>query len=177
MALILFQVIEKLALLTDVELDQLRQMIKSGVRSNELSILLSIGASIDDIVSTVKEDLSILDLIKTSQPRAARPDTCTAESVPDLASGSFNYPLIHPRYNTLNVFHQLSTFNFQSIQTHLNFILIIPAGSVDKVDFISVCRLSESSLQWRNDSKHLLSIPICIQSNGNHFNRKISIYY
>ena len=121
-------------------MDKLRHLIKSGVRSNELSILISIGVPIEDIEASIAENaVGLLDLIKSTNKSQIRQDNA------DFDLNSFNYPLIHPRYNTLNVFHQMSPNYFQIIQTHLNYLLMIPAGSVDQIDFISVCRISDSS--------------------------------
>ena len=95
---------------------------------------------IEDIEASIAENaVGLLDLIKSSNKSQNRHDNA------DLDLGSFNYPLIHPRYNTLNVFHQMFPNNFEIIQTHLNYLLMIPAGSVDQIGFISVCRISDSS--------------------------------
>ena len=101
----------------------LSNLIKSGVRSNELSILLGTGVSIDEINAAVSGKTGIFELIKLTRYiyilYILYLNELLSQKEKDFEVDlEQNYPLIHPRYHALKVFHEVSATNFHIIQTH-----------------------------------------------------------
>ena len=106
----------------------------------------------------------------------------TLLTVPEY--GTKPVQLIHPRYNSLNTFYPV-TNNLQFIQSGNNLQIMVPARSILSQDvsestsklekpsgFISIARVPDTSISWKQDVRPLLSNVLAIKSEGVNFNRK-----
>ena len=104
----------------------------------------------------------------------------TLLTVPEY--GTKPVQLIHPRYNSLNTFYPV-TNNLQFIQSENNLQIMVPARSILPQDasestsktasgFISIARVPDTSISWKQDVRPLLSNVLAIKAEGVNFNRK-----
>lgn len=146
-----------------------------GVRSNELGILLSSNISVDEINAAASGSTGIMELIKSTDKSDKTPLT-----LPEY--GTKPVQLIHPRYNSLNTFYPV-TNNLQFIQSGNNLQIMVPARSILPHDvsestskiasgFISIARVPDTSISWKQDVRPLLSNVLAIKAEGVNFNRK-----
>ena len=200
-------IVESMISLPDVEIELLRNLIKSGtdiplhfyffdnigtrssldlvyvsipqskgVRSNELGILLASNISVDEINAAASGSTGIMELIKSTDKSDKPPVT-----VPEY--GTKPVKLIHPRYNSLNTFYPV-TNNLQFIQSGNNLQIMVPAKSISPTEapestseaklsgFISIARVPDTMISWKQDVRPLLSNALAIKAEGVNFNRK-----
>ena len=142
-----------------------------------MGILLSSNISVDEINAAASGSTGIMELIKSTDKSDKTPVT-----IPEY--GTKPVQLIHPRYNSLNTFYPV-TNNLQFIQSGNNLQIMVPARSILSQDvsestsklekpsgFISIARVPDTSISWKQDVRPLLSNVLAIKSEGVNFNRK-----
>ena len=149
---------------------------RKGVRSNELGILLSSNISVDEINAAASGSTGIMELIKSTDQSDKTPVT-----VPQY--GTKPVKLIHPRYNSIKTLHPV-TNNLQFIHSGNNLQIMVPAKSISSTDvpestpeakasgFISIARVPDTMISWKQDVRPLLSNALAIKPEGINFNRK-----
>ena len=142
-----------------------------------MGILISSNISVDEINAAASGSTGIMELIKSTDKSDKTPLT-----VPDY--GTKPVQIIHPRYNSLNTFYPV-TNNLQFIQSGNNLQIMVPARSISSQDasestsnlakpsgFISIARVPDTSISWKQDVRPLLSNVLAIKAEGVNFNRK-----
>ena len=140
-----------------------------------MGILLSSNISVDEINAAASGSTGIMELIKSTDKSDK-----TLLTVPEY--GTKPVQLIHPRYNSLNTFYPV-TNNLQFIQSENNLQIMVPARSILPQDFsestsktasgfISIARVPDTSISWKQDVRPLLSNVLAIKAEGVNFNRK-----
>lgn len=138
-----------------------------------MGILLSSNISVDEINAAASGSTGIMELIKSTDKSDKTPLT-----IPEY--GTKPVKLVHPRYNSLNTFYPV-TNNLQFIQSGNNLQIMVPARSILPQDvsesktasgFISIARVPDTSISWKQDVRPLLSNVLAIKAEGVNFNRK-----
>ena len=138
-----------------------------------MGILLSSNISVDEINAAASGSTGIMELIKSTDKSDKTPLT-----IPEY--GTKPVKLVHPRYNSLNTFYPV-TNSLQFIQSGNNLQIMVPARSILPQDvsesktasgFISIARVPDTSISWKQDVRPLLSNVLAIKAEGVNFNRK-----
>ena len=119
------ELIAKLAAVTSETLEVIRKLIKKGARSNEIAILIGTDrVELDETLLDEVEKSGIFEKIKklSIYPSAST----TARSV-----FNDNVDLIHPRFNTLNLFYEV-TPHAKLIHSPYYYNMLVPPGLVDQ---------------------------------------------
>ena len=162
------KVVRDLAHIDQSGLDSIKSLIQLGARSNEIAILIGAGVTIDSDFCCEIEKNGILTYLKKTVIFKA-----------GLAENKFTgkVDLIHSRFNTLNIFYEISDGS-QIIHTPYYFNIIVPPGVVYHESLISVTRIPESFISQKTDARQLLSNLVNFQVwPEKPVNRKITVYY